>query len=251
LLSIGLGAFAIWLSKRFDERSAAALDAIRDLARETRALIDVAVSQQRDFSTKMLDSILSRDPYGRTVAPPVQEGPSALEEVVRKQLTDTEHRISEAIEDTIRRLPAQPNSQRLEQAVASIRNDIKRLTDAAAARITVPVELPEKIAVAFNEWRDFPAHFLVLFAILREGATSVGRLRKVADRYGIPEPFDGGVENLLKAGVLEGTLSDFRVPSDIQNLLLAWIEANEPVLLEVASHFRNAPSKDNVDGEVR
>lgn len=49
LLSIGLAAFAIWLSRSFDKRSSAALEAIRDLARETRALVDVAVGQQREF----------------------------------------------------------------------------------------------------------------------------------------------------------------------------------------------------------
>jgi hypothetical protein len=135
--------------------------------------------------------------------------------------------------------------------VTAIRDDLKRLTDAAAVRVAVPVELPEKIATTFHEWRDFPAHFLILRAILREGATSLDVLRQVADRYGIPEPFDGGVENLLKKGVLEGTLADFRVPSDLRHLLLAWMTTNEPVLLAVAAHFSSAPSTKKADGEVQ
>jgi len=159
-----------------------------------------------------------------------------------KRLTDA---------DALRTVSAQLDLQGLAETVTVIRDDLKRLTDAAAVRVAVPVELPEKIAMTFDKWRDFPAHFLVLRAILREGAVSLDMLRTVAERYGIPEPFDSGVENLLQKGVLEGTLSDFRVPSDIRHPLLAWMTTNEPVLLEVAAHFSSVPSKDKADGEVQ
>jgi len=59
LLSIGLGIFAIWLSLRFNEKSTEALNAIKDLTNEIRTLSDVNLSQQQNFSSKMLDSILS------------------------------------------------------------------------------------------------------------------------------------------------------------------------------------------------
>ena len=65
LLSVGLGVFAIWLSLRLSKSSTDALDSVRDLARETRILVQMGLDQQKGFSSKMLDSILEQNKFGR------------------------------------------------------------------------------------------------------------------------------------------------------------------------------------------
>lgn len=242
ILSIGLGAFAIWLSKRFDERSSAALEAIRDLARETRALVDVAVGQQREFSTKMLGSILSPDPYG-TAPLPGGVGQPALEELVRRQLAETEQRIGAAIEQTIRKLPGQTDPKRLEEALASVREGISRLADAAASRAASPVTLPKEVAETLKEWRSYPAHFVLLNAIVTEGCRSSEDVEKVSERYGVPTPFDPGLENLLARGILVGNASGFEVAPGLREVLSAWLAANRSGLDELVAYYRSRSRK--------
>ena len=249
ILSIGLGAFAIWLSKRFEERSSAALEAIRDLARETRALVDVAVGQQREFSTKMLDSILSRDPYG-TGQSPTGGGQTPLEELVRKQLAETEQRIGQAIEQAVRKLPGQSDPKRLEEALAAVREGISHIVDAAASRVASPITLPKEVAEAFKEWQIMPAHFVLLLAIIRERCRSSEDVKKVSERYGVPSPFDQGLRNLIDRGVLVGNEESFDVAPELRELLPAWLEANRPILDDLVAHYLRKGSESQPVGEV-
>lgn len=77
LFSIALGVFAIWFSSKQAESSSSALDSVKDLARETKFLVDASLAQQKDFSIKMLDSILQQNKFGSGAAD-IEVGETAL-----------------------------------------------------------------------------------------------------------------------------------------------------------------------------
>ena len=103
-LNIGLGItslilsiFAIWLSLRFNDSSNAALDSVKELTREIKTNVQIGLSQQNQFSTKMLDSIIEQNRFGRPelTAP---QSKSELENVIRKSLENAEQNITLAVE---------------------------------------------------------------------------------------------------------------------------------------------------------
>ena len=250
VLSIGIGGFAIWLSKRFEERASGALEAIRDLARETRLLVDVAVGQQRDFSTKMLDSILSRDPYGPSNQS-MNNDQSSIEGLVKKQLAETEQRIGGTIEQAIRKLPGQTDPIKLEQAIASVREGISRLTDMAAARAASPSPIPKEFIPIFKKWQEFPAHFVLLYAIAKENCRSIEDVNGITDRYSFPSPFESGLVNLFEEKVLIGTLDRFEISPTLRELLPPWLQANREIIDELQNIYRKSKKKTEMIDDVQ
>lgn len=140
ILSLGVSIFAVWLSSRYESKSSSALDAIKGLASETRTLIDASLSQQKDFSGKMLDSILSRNQYGG-----LQESSdeSIVQASIRATLVESENRIANRVEDQVRALADRTGDQaNLATGIASIRAEIASLAENAARTASETLSLP-------------------------------------------------------------------------------------------------------------
>lgn len=90
----------------------------------------------------------------------------------------------------------------------------------------------------FKEWRVFPAHFALLFAVVTERCRSSEDVVKVSKQYSVPTPFDRGLQNLIAKGVLVGNLSDFDVAPALREVLPAWLEANRQVIDELIKYYR-------------
>lgn len=237
VVSIVLAAFAIWMGRHFDEKSSTALDAIKDLATRIRSTIDVSVSQQHDFSAKMLDSILTGDQYGPRTTENAQA--EALASTIRAQLESTEQRITGAVESTVRELlnTSDRGPKELQDALASIRHDISQLTEAAASTASSPITLPDPVVLAFRGWQEFPAHFPILAAIIKENAHSQSELEQLQDKYHFPGNFERGTENLLEAGVIHGSLSGFEIPAYLRGALEAWVDSNWPMMVLLIQEY--------------
>jgi len=231
VLSITLAVFSILLSWKFNDRSTGALDAVKSLATEIRSLIDATVAQQKEFSSRMLDSILEKGPYGRSAAD-VQKEANAMEEVVRRQLDETEKRIADSVESKIRSLKKEDRTDpaTIQRMVDSIRNEIRMLADQAASTVSASAKVSESLKKMLMRWIDRPAHYQLLAAIISENAMSEEQVRKHREKYGIPEPLEAGLSNLLDAGILVGTRDTFQVPTNLSAPLAAWVDRNWPII---------------------
>jgi hypothetical protein len=246
VISFVLAVFAIWLSVVFERRSSAALDAIRDFAVEIRSLVDASVSQHKEFSTKMLDSIISRDQYGN-INEVEEHNLVSADEVIRSQFRDMELRIADTIEDKIRSLSTKEPADQvvLQDAIESIRRDVKSLTNSVAASVSSYVGLPSPLQVALRNRRDYPAHYLLLAAISKEDITTIDELEAVQQKYNLPSRYEGGLENLLQDSILEGSESNFRIAEDYRAPLALWIDKNWPHIRKLIDHYGQRGATDD------
>ena len=237
LLSIGVAAFAIWLSLRFNDRSTDALDSVKVLSNEIRAMTEVSLTHQKDFSSKMLDSLLEQSQYGRP-EPASDESPHLLEEMIRKRLEEAEATIAGTIEESIRRLvrAEDVDAQQTQDAIEAIKQEISRLST-TAQEVSTEALLPIAIRDRLERYKDYPAHYVVIVGILRSGATSLSDLERVRNQYHLPDGFDGGVRNLIRDHLLEGDVESFSLFEDSRAALTKWVDRNSPHLARLIDYY--------------
>lgn len=134
IVSISLAIFAIWLSKHFDENSSKSLKSIDSLVAELRSLVEVGLSQQKTFSEKMLDSILSKDKYGNDL----EIHSNIMPEILKNQLKENEDKIIKNIDEKIKSIKSKDDSNEalLIDAVEEIKNGIRSLNKEAAITVS-------------------------------------------------------------------------------------------------------------------
>lgn len=248
LLSIGLAAFAIWLSLRFNDRSTDALASVKELSNDIRAMMEVSLTHQKDFSSKMLDSILEQSKYGQ-LKPAPGESPHVLEMVIHERLEQAEASIKGTVEDSIRRLVQEQavDPQQTQEAIDAIKQDISRLS-ATAREASTEAVLPIAIRDRLERFKDYPAHYVVIAAILQTGATSLADLEAVRDKFHLPESLDEGVEHLINDHILEGELEGFSIAEDNKGALKSWLDLNSRHIARLIDHY-SARSEDIGVGE--
>jgi hypothetical protein len=246
ILSLGLGMFAIWLASKYENKSSSALDAIKALASETRILIDASLSQQKDFSGKMLDSILSRNQYGGS-----QETSEEIDvqASIREALVESEFRIANKVEEQVRALADRTGDQSaLTAGLASIRNDIASLAEKAAQTASETVSLPLPLRDELVQGRMFPARILLLAAISRDDLHSVAAVDEVAEKYALPAGREVPIHGWIESGILEGSPKKFDVKKELRRPLALWVDRNRSILNAITMAMRKPTSTE--EGET-
>ena len=93
---------------------------------------------------------------------------------------------------------------RLEHALQHIRGEIEKV-GAAANEVYSAVALTEKLKGDLVSFQNYPAHYLLLQAVLQTGSSSEKDLAKAQEKYRFPEGWRGGLQHLISTGILEGT----------------------------------------------
>jgi hypothetical protein len=235
--SVVLGIFAIWLSKHFDQKSSAALMSIQELATEIRSLVEVSVSQQEGFSSKMLDSILARDMYGVATEENIFEKKNTYENSLRKELKENEKKILLQVEEKIRDYVKNPSN--LQGTLDLLRTEIRGLTEQAVTTISASTKLPSEVIRALEKCKEYPAHYILLMAIIKEGLTSVEQMESLVDKYHFLKNWERGVLNLLKSNIIQGDTDHFIVPNEYKGALESWIDINWEVLMRLMEIYKD------------
>ena len=234
LVSLILGIFVVWLSLRFNDASNAALDAVKDLAREIKTLVQISLSQQTDFSTKMLDSIIEQNRFGRPETIPAQTTPSSLETFIRSSLENAERSITASVERKVRELVKEGSSdpQSVEAGIETIRSDIRKFSEG--------VQEGTSVREALRRFQALPAHYVLLAAITRSQAKSIGDIEKAVQKYHVPnDGWEGGLDNLIESGLVRENLSEFEVPPEKLPVITAWVDQNWPILSKLMAEYKN------------
>lgn len=236
VVSIGLAAFAIWLSLRFNDQSRETLDAMKNLVTEIRSLINATLDQQKSFSSKMLDSILAKDAFGQPAAQPVET--SALASILKEELRETEQRIAEQVDIKVRALPrsGDADQESIARNLNSLRQEIAVIAKRAATRLD-RTALPSALREVLKEWAAFPAFYVVLAGIIKEQAYSVDAIRNIEKVYNIPPGWEEALETLRSKHIIKGPDSGFAVNSDYITPLAAWIDSNWNVIRKLIAFY--------------
>ncbi len=134
-LNIGLGVvtlilsiFTIWLSLKFNEYSTSALDSVKELNREIKTLVQIQLSQQSNFSNKMLDSIIEQNRFGQ---PHSNLTELSTEATITKSIENAEKNISNSVEKRVREIISlgKNDPRSFEEEINSIRTDIKEFQE--------------------------------------------------------------------------------------------------------------------------
>ena len=246
ILSIGIGVFALWLSYKFSENSAKALDAVKDLSRETRTLVELNLEQQKSFSGKMLDSILEQNKFG-TTNDAVSNSSNTVNDVITSTLKDIEEKINVSVERELREFgtKSSQNNAELQRVVSAIKNDISTISEAAPT-ISSELTLPTSIKESLKNYLEFPAHYVVLAAIIKSNTRNFKGLSAVAEEFSLPGSWESGVNNLISQDILEGTEDGFKVPDKLLNPIKAWVDKNRVSINELISSYKSRDAESSV-----
>lgn len=238
--------FSVWLSHQFSRDSTSALDSVKSLSNEIKGLTQANLNQQKDFSVKMLDSIIDSNRFGSVPSVEAVSGPSALEQVVKNRLDAAESRISSNVESTVRRLITEgaESSEKIDAAVTSIKDDIGKLADSFQDISSDSQRSPE-LTRMLRKLLPNPAHFLVLNALIESGATSSSDLEPVASDFNLPPEWTSGIANLIKDGLVMGELDSFVISPDIKTGLASWLDQNRETIRQLSSFY-----SENDEGSV-
>jgi hypothetical protein len=224
IVSIFISGFAIWLSLQFNDRSARALGSISHLAIEIRSMTEVSLGHQKDFSTKMLDSLIEMNAYGRPFTYPESPNAKSMDDRMSRRLEEQAQSLADTVEQAVKKIAgthaAPPFDVPLEvQAVKeAMRKLVEPSNDGGSASV-----LPEEQRNALKSFLTHPAHYVLLTAILLSEAHSIDDLNRMADRYHVPAGYQGGILHLLDKGLLKGSPQSFSIsPELIAPLTSGW-----------------------------
>ncbi|WP_373032965.1 hypothetical protein [Sulfurovum sp.] len=251
ILSLGLGGFSIWLSLRFNDKSNDALDSVKDLSNELKSLMEVSLTHQKDFSSKMLDSILDQNQYGVSLDE-IEKDRSleVIENTLKAKLSETELNLSTMVEEKIKNLSnsSLPNDKTIEKTITDIKNEISNMKK-TAIDLSSSFKLPKTVKEQLLEWRDFPAHYLVLACIIKEKITSIDKLEEYESSYNLPSGYQSGLQNLIDSGIINGNINKFSIPIENIDSLSIWVENNWILLEKLMKNYSNKEENTVTDYE--
>ena len=232
IISIALGIFSIWLSMRFNESSNKALDSVKQLSHELKSISEVQLTHQKDFSSKMLDSLLEHGQYGT----PQPSTPAAIEETFLEKLRQLESNISTTIEERLKeRLETHNLSQgEVREILLTVKEQTEKLKEGtinAAKRYFIPNQIKEEL----KSFSEYPAHYLVIEAIAKEGITSREKFSAIVEKYKIPSGWDTAINNLAEKEVIRMSEDEenFEIPPQKLNHINRWLRKNQRLISKI------------------
>ena len=237
VVSIFISGFAIWLSLQFNDRSAKALEAISNLASDIRSMTEVSLTHQKDFSSKMLDSLIEMNTYGRPF--PGADAPTvrSLEDIVSRRIGEQTQTLADTVQMAMEKITqTQPAPVDLEAEIQAITQEFRKLIDPSRDGEKASPLTAEQ-SQALKSFIAHPAHYVLLTAVLMSEAHSIDDLRKVADRYHVPSGYEGGILHLIEKGFLKGRAESFSISPELRAPLTTWVEKNLPTLTKLMSYY--------------
>lgn len=233
-LSLGVSILSIVLSIYFAKESTKAFDKIKELSNEIKSLTNNTYENQQKYSDKMLDTLISQSKFGL----PVNDVNSKISDETLKILVKE---VKNELEGTINlQLDETKDAQVLNKKV---RADIsKSIENAEIDYISIKqkLELPNNIKYALESFKAFPAHYILLRAILLSNSKSVSELEKYVDEYSIPIGWESGpIDSFITKGLLEGNQEEFHIPEKLVQPLYFWVDKNNEnfkKLLNIYAH---------------
>lgn len=244
IISIILGIFSIWLSMRFNESSNKALDSVKSLSHDLKSLSEISLTHQKDFSSKMLDSLLDQGKYGPTTQTQTHE---SIEDKFIEKLNKLEENISNTIEIKIKeKLQSNNISQdEVKEILSEIRTETKKLKS-HTINTARSLALPGNLRNQLKSFIEYPANYLLIEAITKENVHSLEELQAVTEKYGIPEGWEDAIDNLAEREIIyfDENHEKFHIPVKQASLIKRWISGNQRTIekIRVATKNKSEPT---------
>lgn len=138
------------------------------------------------------------------------------------------------------------NSKSLEE----IRKSIKEVTDESIQELREKSILKTELKATLLEFYQYPAFYLLIYAVIKSKATTLKDLKKFAENFYIPENWENaGISRLLKDKILLGTRNKFSLNHSDE--LERWANLNEDRINNMSVEYKKVKESNDSDESSR
>lgn len=230
-LSIGFAIFSFISSFRNNKQSKEALQKISEISGEIKAQLSTSISNQKDYTNKMLDSILSKTNYSEE-SESSNENSKVLDELLDLKIGEIENNLINIIDNKIQNQDTSISAD-VKEELENLKETIQEISKNENG-IGLPIELKEQLI----KWRRFPAYFLLIGGITREYSDGETSLNKIASKYYFPGEWEGALDQVESTGFIEYENGKVSIPPTVKENLEIWTTKNWPLILKLKANYK-------------
>ena len=236
LLALGVSILSIVLAIYFAKESNIAFDRIKELTNEIKALTNNTYENQKNYSDKMLDTIIGQSKFGiidkNENSKIADETLKNIIAIVKKEIEGNIHTKLKEDKDSYKFSP-------------QLRNDISKSIEKTEIDFNIikqKFELPNDIKKSLENLKEFPAHYILLRGLLLSESKSISELQEHEKEYCIPIGWEKGpIDKFLAIGILKGTPKKFYIPEELIQPLYYWIDRNKEAFDKLIDIYERKP----------
>lgn len=163
----------------------------------------------------------------------------------RNELVEkVESKIVESVEKVFKEeRPGPKDTEELNKKIEKIRESINEITNESIRKVFLPIELKNTLL----EWKQFPAYYLLINAILKTGANTIKSIEEASKKYFIPGKWEEvALPELEEKGIIRWkTKEAFEMNQDYLDALSKWISHNYTVISSIEKELKITASADD------
>jgi len=157
-----------------------------------------------------------------------------------------ENKIVESVEKVFKQERPEPkDTEELNKKIKKIRESINEITNESILKVFLPIRLKNTLL----QWKQFPAFYLLINAILKTGANTVKSIEEASKKYYIPDNWEEiALPELEEKGIIKWkTKGVFEMNNDYKNALSKWINHNDTVINIITKEFKRIELLDDIE----
>lgn len=163
-----------------------------------------------------------------------------------KLASEIESKITEKLQKKLNESLKDSKNPEIQKEIDSLKEQIKNVADQTVIEVKSMFAIPTDLKEILLSFYRFPAFYMLIYAMVRSKATSIGRLKSFSRKYYLPGDWEnGGIPHLFEKKIIVGTESKFSINEDFQEHLDNWVDQNSNKLKAMNNAFRMEENDDD------
>lgn len=159
---------------------------------------------------------------------------------------ELEQKITEKITEKITASKEGANSKLSAEDIATIKQNIKKATDETIKEIKDESLLTVGLKEKMLNFYQFPAFYILIYAIVRSKSKTVTQLNKYSEKLFIPPSWESGaIKRLLSTGIVVGDEVSFSINPEYTLELNKWADENVSIITFMSQRYRRAEDQED------
>lgn len=155
-----------------------------------------------------------------------------------------EKRINETIEKQFGELSL--DNPKLEEEIRKIKNQLKDSTDENIREFISEFRIDVNLKDKLIEYRNYPAYFVLIEAIVGSKATTINDLREYSKKRYLAEGWEDAIESLFRNSILIGDSDKFEINPNYKEDLVKWRKMNLRLLFLIRKIIEDQETNDTM-----
>lgn len=158
-----------------------------------------------------------------------------------KLSTELEEKITENLFQKMNKTIKDPTNPQIQKEIDKLKNQIKNATNQTFVEVRSMYAIPTDLKEILLSFFTFPAYYMIIYAIVRSGATSIDKLKSLLKKYYLPGDWEkDGMPKLFEKKILEGNDDKFNINPKHKEHLQNWVDQNSNRLKAMNNTIRRA-----------